>query len=158
MMKRHFSTALAASCVLGMIALVGLASGAAASSSKTQASKDAYVDFRMPSNNIFCAYVASTKPAYKYLRCDIESGLKPAPPKKTGHECSYGITVEMNVTGKSSYGCVSDAVYNPKAPKLKYGKTWRRAGFVCKSKKTGLRCSNKSHHGFFLSREHSFLF
>ncbi|MGD0273345.1 MAG: DUF6636 domain-containing protein [Gaiellaceae bacterium] len=143
--------------VTGVAVLCVLGSGATASPSKARVSKDAYLDFRMPSNNIFCAYVATT--GYpSYLRCDIESGLKPPPPKKVGKECSYGITVEMNSQGKSKYGCVSDAVYNTHARKLNYGSTWRHDGFTCTSKMAGLRCTNKSGHGFFLSRQHSYLF
>ena len=36
--------------------------------------------------------------------------------------------------------------------------TWRRGGFVCASTKAGLRCRNRSGHGFFLSRQHSYRF
>jgi hypothetical protein len=156
-MRRRFLVSILA-CVLIAIPLLALGLAATAGSRTARASKDVLIGFRMPSNNIFCMYVASTKPKTKYLRCDIESGLVPKPPKKAGFECSYGITVEMKAKGKSKYGCVSDSVYDPKAKKLKYGKTWRRGGFTCKSRKTGLRCKNSSRHGFFLSREHSYLF
>jgi hypothetical protein len=39
-----------------------------------------------------------------------------------------------------------------KRPVLEYGETFRRKGFVCKSRSTGLTCKRRSH-GFFLSRE-----
>jgi hypothetical protein len=143
---------------VGALALLALGSLATASSSKTRTSKDTYIDFRMPSNNIFCAYIVSSSPYAKYLRCDIMSGLEPKPSSRGCVEGSRGVSADINVTGKAMYPCSSDTVYNKHAYKLNYGKTWRRGGFTCKSKKTGLRCTNKSRHGFFLSRQHSYRF
>ena len=154
MSKRRLSTTLAAICALGVIALVALAASATAGSSR---SKDVYIDFRMPSNNIFCAYISSSSPHYTYLRCDIVSGLRPKPSDKGCVEGTRAETVEMNKTGKSYYGCASDSVYNHHTM-LAYGKTWRHGGFTCKSKTSGLRCTNMSSHGFSLSRKHSYLF
>jgi hypothetical protein len=144
---------------VGAFALLAIGcSLALASSSKARASQDTYVDFRLPLNNIFCAYIASSSPRYKYLRCDIMSGLKPKPSNKGCTEGSRGVSVDMNVTGRATYPCSSDTVYNKSAPKLAYGKTWRRSSFTCKSKMAGLRCWNSSGHGFFLSRQHSYRF
>src|SRR5450756_1467074 len=120
--------------------------------------RDTYVDFRLPSNNIFCAYVVSSSPYAKYLRCDIMSGLKPKPSSNGCVEGSRGVSADINVTGRATYQCSSDTVYNKSAPKLNYGKTWRRGGFTCKSKISGLTCTNLSRHGFFLSRAHSYRF
>jgi hypothetical protein len=64
----------------------------------------------------------------------------------------------MNVTGRATYTCSSDTVYNKSATPLKYGSTWRHGGFACKSQMTGLRCTNKSGNGFYLSRAHSYRF
>ena len=44
-----------------------------------------------------------------------------------------------------------------KRPVLGYGKTWKRSGFTCVSRSTGLTCRRGSH-GFFLSRESRRLF
>jgi hypothetical protein len=41
---------------------------------------------------------------------------------------------------------------------LRYGTTWRRDGFTCRSRIVGLRCRNASVHGFFLSRQRSYAF
>ena len=146
------------SVAVGAIALLALGSLAAASSSKTTTSKDTFAQFRMPSNNVFCAYVVSSSPYAKYLRCDIMSGIKPKPTGKCRYEGSRGFSANIGVTGKATFPCSSDSVYKKSAPKLAYGKTWRRGGFTCKSKLTGLRCSNLSRHGFFLSRQHSYRF
>lgn len=56
--------------------------------------------------------------------------------------------------------CAPDSViYDAKRAKvIPYGTTWRRDTFACTSKKTGLRCTNGSKHGWFLSRETSYKF
>jgi hypothetical protein len=143
---------------VGAFALLALGSLATASSSKTRTSKDTYIDFRLPVNNIFCAYISSSSPRYTYLRCDIMSGIKPKPTGKRCIEGDRGVSADINVTGRATFPCSSDTVYNKRAPKLNYGKTWRHGGFTCKSKMSGLRCSNLSHHGFFLSKQHSYRF
>jgi hypothetical protein len=43
-------------------------------------------------------------------------------------------------------------------PVLRFGRTWRVAGFACTSRRTGLTCSNRSGHGFFLSRARQRIF
>lgn len=144
--------------VAGALALLGLAYKATAATSQVRSDKDAFIQFRMPSNNVFCAYTAQSSPSAKYLRCDIMSGLKPKPSSRGCVEGVRGFSADINVTGRATYECSSDSVYNLSAPKLAYGKTWRRSGFTCKSKKIGLRCANLSHHGFFLSRSHSYRF
>ncbi len=153
-MSRRFLLAIA----VGAVALLALASLATASSSKSRTSEDTFIQFRMPSNNVFCAYVVSSSPYAKYLRCDIMSRIKPKP---TGGRCiegSRGFSADIDVTGRATFPCSSDTVYNKSAPLLQYGKTWRRGGFTCKSSMAGLRCSNLSRHGFFLSRAHSYRF
>jgi hypothetical protein len=137
------------------VALLALGSLATANSSKTT---DTFIQFRMPSNNVFCAYIVSSQPYAKYLRCDIMSGIKPKPSGARCVEGSRGVSADIDVTGKATFPCSSDSVYNKQAKKLAYGKTWRRGGFTCKSSKAGLRCSNLSGHGFFLSRLHSYRF
>ncbi len=144
--------------VVGVVAVLALGSLAVASSSRVNTSKDTYIDFRLPLNNIFCAYVVSSSPNAKYLRCDIMSGIKPKPTGKCRYEGSRGVSADIGVTGRATFPCSSDTVYNKSATKLDYGKTWRRGGFTCKSTPAGLRCSNLSGHGFFLSRQHSYRF
>lgn len=155
-MRRHLAFVLAFS--IAVTALLMLGTGASASSGKAGASKDTYIDFRMPSNNIFCAYVVSSSPYAKYLRCDIMSGIKPKPTGKCRYEGSRGISVDIGATGRATFPCSSDTVYNKRAPKLNYGRTWSRGGFTCKSSMAGLKCTNRSGHGFFLSRSHSYRF
>ena len=115
------------------------------------------VHFRTPSGNIQCGYVSGGgfKPE---LRCEIRSGVKPLPPKPKRCEFDWGAGFIMGRKGRAHVSCVSDSVHSPSARVLRYGTTWRRDGFVCVSRTTGLRCRNAAGHGFFLSREHSFAF
>jgi hypothetical protein len=157
-MQRRLVAVLVAACaaVPALTALTG--TGAGATPDPTRASRDVYFDFRMPSNNIFCAYVVQSSPATKYLRCDIMSGLRPRPSSAGCREGDRGITVSMRATGRASNPCVGDTVKNTRAKLFPYGWMWSRGGFTCWSSTAGLKCRNLSGHGFFLSREHSYRF
>jgi len=100
--------------------------------------------FQMPSGNIACLYHSGT------LRCDIRSGLEPEPKRDCEVDWT-GLTVEAD--GKAGPVCAGDTVADPNARTLKYGAKWKRNGIVCRSRRTGLRCHNRKHHGFFLSRD-----
>ena len=101
--------------------------------------------FQLPSRNIGCTYVTSPI----YLRCDIRSGLKPTPHGK----CELDWTgLAIRPTGRPGPTCAGDTALLPNARVLRYGTTWRRGGIVCRSRRTGLRCSNRSGHGFTLAR------
>ncbi len=115
------------------------------------------VQFRLPSGNIGCAYVKDPGRAAS-LRCDIATGLKPAPPIPASCKYDFGSAVAMGVFGRPRVICVSDTALNLAAPVLAYGETWQRGGFRCVSRSTGLTCTNASRHGFFLSRQRSRLF
>jgi hypothetical protein len=111
--------------------------------------------FRTPSSNIGCVYSADPRLGGTYLRCDILSGLKPKPKRA----CELDLTgYQMAPKGRSSVVCAGDTVVNRRAPALRYGSKWSRAGFTCTSRKSGLRCRNRSGHGFFLSRARSYRF
>ena len=110
--------------------------------------------FRMPSGNVGCMYAKfAGQPAF--LRCDILSGIKPLPPKPRACELDWGTAIGLNRTGRARLMCVGDTAYDPRARVLAYGTTWRRNGFTCTSRTTGLRCSNLSGRGFKLSRQRS---
>jgi len=113
------------------------------------------VSFRMPSKNIECAEFTGARAT---LRCDIRSGVKPLPPKPASCEFDWGAGYVMSRRGRAHVSCVSDSVHAASPRVLRYGTTWRRDGFTCLSRRTGLRCRNASGHGFFLSRERSYAF
>jgi hypothetical protein len=107
--------------------------------------------FRTPSKNIGCVY--SSGPTY--LRCDVLSGLKPEP----SGTCDLDWTgLTMGLTGRAKPMCAGDTAYDAHSRILGYGKTWKRGGLTCVSRRTGLTCTNRSRHGFVLSRRRWRLF
>ena len=116
--------------------------------------------FRTPSGNIGCIYASGGGEVVSRtsVRCDIRSGLKPKPARPKGCDLDYGDSYELERTGRAIVVCHGDTAINSQAPVLAYGKTWRRGGFTCRSKATGLRCTNARGHGFFMSRAHSYRF
>jgi hypothetical protein len=112
------------------------------------------VFFQTPSHNIGCVYASS--PAN--LRCDIRTGLKPPPHKPRGCMNDWTFGYQMGLRGRSSTVCAGDTVFSPGARVVKYGSAFRRGAFRCNSQRAGLRCTNASGHGFFLSRQHSYRF
>lgn len=130
-------------------ALVALAAAPAGFTAQTTVA-----GFLMPSRNIACLYVGPYDGRPGYLRCDIRSGLNPEPTRA----CELDWTgVGMNPTGKARATCAGDTTFG-NYPVLAYGKTWKRGGFTCLSRTTGLTCRNRSGHGFFLARERWQLF
>jgi hypothetical protein len=99
--------------------------------------------------------------------CYIRSGLRPAPPTHRIAECRVGfgwgsivwldLPQGLGQRGTSEYGCSDYAPVDSSAPTLDYGQSITFSGATCTSMRVGLRCSNGSH-GFFLSRQHSYLF
>jgi hypothetical protein len=65
---------------------------------------------------------------------------------------------ELSRRGRATIVSAGDTAVNKRARALRYGTKWSRGGFTCTSKKVGLRCRNRSGHGFFLSRAHSYRF
>jgi len=120
------------------------------------AAADLAIPFRTPSGNIGCYYTSNRNQAS--LRCDIRSGLEPRPPKPRNCPLDWGDSYELAPTGRALLTCHGDTAVAPSARVLKYGTRWSRGGFTCTSRKAGLRCVNRSRHGFFLSRAHSFRF
>ena len=110
--------------------------------------------FRTPSGNIGCAY-AYFEGESPTLRCDIRSGLQPAPPRPRSCDLDWAYGYELGATGLAHTFCAGDTALNPRATVLAYGQVWRQAGFTCTSRTTGLTCLNRSGHGFLLSRSHS---
>jgi hypothetical protein len=131
--------------LVSVVVAVGFLSLAALPAS---AGTTAYVTFRTPSKNIYCAYYSP--PAF--MRCDIRSGLHPRPSGKCV-EGDYGQSVGMTASGRAHVLCISDTVYNPTARVLPYGSSWSGGGFRCVSRSAGLTCTSSRGHGFFLSRE-----
>jgi hypothetical protein len=64
--------------------------------------------------------------------------------------------VKLNPRGKAKLGERGDDPWLPSAhhvATLHYGDRWSGAGVHCSMATSGLTCKNRSHHGFFLSRQ-----
>jgi Family of unknown function (DUF6636) len=147
---RLHSDAVRALAVFGVVVTV-LTAGAARAAG--------IVAFQTPSHNIGCIYLAPGQDSPKpYLRCDIGGGLHPLPPRPKNCDLDWGYGFSMAGTGRARPFCAGDTARIPKARILAYGKTWRKGPFTCVSQRTGLRCTNASRRGFFLSRGHSYTF
>jgi hypothetical protein len=124
----------------------------------TGAFKYGYI--KTPSGNIQCDYGYGGT-ARAYLRCGVESGLKPPEPRPAGGcgtDSGYeGNRVYLPSSGRAETApCAGDAgpFGNPSAARvIAYGTTWSGGGFRCSSAFAGLTCRNRGGHGFFLSRD-----
>ena len=114
--------------------------------------------FKLPGNNIHCQYLdhRAPEPAFAtFLRCDIESQLKPMPPRPKNGSCDldWGGGLVLLKASKTEVLCAGDTINGPTYPTLQYGQTWKKSGFTCQSSAKGLTCINSKKQGFFLSRQ-----
>jgi hypothetical protein len=108
-------------------------------------------DFATPSGNIICFASAGQ---HGFIECEIKSGLVPRPPRDGCDLDQPGLS--LSSTGPAKPSCRSDpspAWFDRQIPTLAYGTTWAGFGVSCLSESTGLRCTNRDGHGFFLARE-----
>jgi hypothetical protein len=128
-----------------VLALLTLAVPAGAAASTT-------IVFRTPKNDIHCGYLQSGSSVS--LQCRVQAGMKPLP-RITCDGGDPGHGVEMRRRGAAIAGCYGDPGFNLDFAKrhpfvLAYGHVWRRDGFLCVSRRTGLTCRNLSDHGWWL--------
>ena len=141
--RRHLAPVLMARAAAALlVATAALLAGTASASA-------AIDTFRTPSGNIGCVY--DSRPAY--LRCDIRSGLRPAPARPKGCALDWGLSLNMGRTSRARTTCAGDTALDPRARVLRYGSTWRRGPFSCTSRTAGLTCRNAAGHGWFMSRQ-----
>ena len=90
--------------------------------------------FRTPSGNIVCNGGAAS------VACVVFSASP---------TCQK--TWSLRSTGRATFRCVY-ANIGTDVSALAYGRSISRGGIRCVSRRTGLTCTNRSRHGFFLSR------
>lgn len=116
--------------------------------------------FQAPSGNIHCMLEAlgdvPGEPAV--LRCDIMQTSNRAPRRPADCDGEWGKSLHVVAGAGSGLSCVGDTVRNDDWPVLRYGEIWQRAGFTCRSEKTGITCANGELRGFVLSRARQTLF
>jgi hypothetical protein len=106
---------------------------------------------RTPSGNIRCAATPAA------LHCDIAQASYRArlqarcitPPSSLDW---HGF--ELTPTGKGAVTCSGGIlVMGPvRYVTLAYGRSWHYGAYTCRSRVTGLTCTNRAGHGLFLSR------
>lgn len=114
-------------------------------------------NFKLPSKNIHCVFTPDRGPApaqTAFLRCDIQSQLKPMPARPKDGSCNldWGNGLVLPKASKTEVLCAGDTIYDLSYPVLQYGKTWKKAGFTCQSSVKGLTCTNPKKQSFFLNR------
>ena len=101
--------------------------------------------WQTPSGNIACAAQGAN------LRCDMRELGNAAAPQPSSCEFDYGNAFGVARNGnRGKRLCYSDAVGGPGTPTVAYGRTWKRNGFTCRVRRSGLRCTNPRSHGFEL--------
>jgi hypothetical protein len=137
------------------IVLMLAAAATAAQAQSPQPQPVKLVRFQTPSKSIGCLYAPAAAGRAAYLRCDILSGVKPEP--RGSCELDWtGFTMVAKARARPT--CAGDTVYDRGARILRYGSTWRQGGFVCRSRRSELRCTNAAGRGFSLARVRSFAF
>jgi hypothetical protein len=102
--------------------------------------------FSSPSRNIGC-YMTTT-----WVRCDVISRTWVPTRKPASCDFAWGPAVEVGLTGKGHFGCVSDTV-GGSSRILRYGKSITTGVFRCTSRSTDMTCTNTANgHGFRVSR------
>ena len=106
------------------------------------------VDFRTPSKAAYCDFVPQG---------GIVDGV--ATPRTDDMFCwtpRDGFTVQMTVRGRpqevAGRGSHLEGAYAPVTRVLRFGQRWRRGGFSCVSRRSGLTCVNRARHGWWLGR------
>ena len=138
--------------VLVIVLVLAVCSGAAAAARLP--------GVKTPSKNISCFYLPQRPTAHGNLLCNIKQASYTgtlqakciAPPSGLDW---HGFTLSDTKRGEivCTGGLMYDARDTPTFVTLAYGTTWRHGGFTCKSRITGLTCTNAAGHGLFLSRE-----
>jgi hypothetical protein len=95
--------------------------------------------FQTPSKRIMCAYIGETTRTAE-IRCDLHF--------------LNDVAYVVGPKGKGRRIHVTDAVGDPKAKVLAYGRSVSYGRYTCTSRTSGLTCRNRgTGHGFTVSRE-----
>jgi len=108
--------------------------------------------FYTPSHNIGCALSPES------VRCDIRHKAWTPPPKPSDCPLDWGHSVAVSNVEGGHVLCAGDTLLTGNYGTLPYGRLLRRGSITCKSHADGLRCTNRSQEGFFLSVEELRLF
>jgi hypothetical protein len=115
---------------------------------------------RTPSHNISC-FVVPFRPAIR--RSLLGASRRASCAAAAQRACMARASLdwhgfELPRTGRATLVCSGGILYDsgrdrPVYRVVAYGRSWRSHGFACRSRTTGLTCTNGHGHGLFLSRE-----
>lgn len=106
----------------------------------------AAVDFKTPQRAAYCDFQAKGSPGEGGVPIPANNLLFWTP--------NDGFYVSMDRTGKASHAYFEEYFKNafPPAGMLRFARRWRRGGFNCVSRSSGLTCVNDSGHDWWLGR------
>lgn len=118
-----------------------------------QAIAEQKAGFQTPSGNIYCLLQENNE-----LRCQLSENTAKLPPQPKDCNLDWGSSFGMDLKGKATRLCYGDTIANANYPVLAYGKTWRKQGFTCVSKTSGVTCTNQAKRGWQISKTAQKLF
>ena len=134
-----------------VLAFVLAAAALAASALAASALSAPLPGVRTPTHNITCAVTPAA------LHCDIAQASYRTRLQKGCIAPPTGLDwhgFELTPSGKGAITCSGGVlVMGPvRYVTLRYGRTWRNGTYTCRSRLTGLTCTNRAGHGLSLSR------
>ena len=114
---------------------------------------------KTPTRNIACFYVPIEPTAHGTLLCSIGHAAY-ARAEQDGCQARAGLDwhgFSLGETTRAQPVCTGGVLYDigrdaPSFAIIGYGRSWHHRGFTCRSRVTGLTCTNGHGHGLFLSR------
>ena len=114
---------------------------------------------RTPSRNIECFVVPVRPTAHSNLLCTIKSAVYTGRLQRRCISPPTGLDwhgFQLPDTGPARVVCSGGILYDgrdrPALRTLAYGSVWRHGPYTCRSRRTGLTCTNGPAHGLILSR------
>lgn len=114
---------------------------------------------RTPSGNIRCFVVPTRPTAHSNLVCTIRSASYARVARRHCRARPAGLDwhgFRLPDTGAARLTCSGGILYDgpdrPSLRRLDYGRVWRRGPYTCRSRRTGLTCTNGPLHGLIISR------
>lgn len=113
--------------------------------------------FNTPSGNIYCDVGLSAESSDIFCVIARRSG-PPAAPRPASCDGVWGHGFGMTSSGRAEMVCTLSAEAFEGQDVIPYGRREDFGGVVCESERTGLTCTNRDGHGFFLSRRQQSIF
>jgi hypothetical protein len=114
---------------------------------------------RTPSGNIRCFVVPIRPTTHSNLLCTIRSASYVRVTQRRCRARPTGLDwhgFQLPDTGTARLTCSGGILYDrrdrPALQTLGYGHVWRHGPYTCRSRRTGLTCTNGPGHGLIISR------